>query len=100
MFPNFSHLAVHDEQLARLGALAEHYFPEDLNTCLLKLRQLGELMAQEVAARVGEYSSTEEKQSDLLVRLQARRILSREVADLWPSRVQVRPICATACARR
>lgn len=80
---NFSHLAVHDEQLARLGALAEHYFPADPNTCLLKLRQLGELMAQDIAARVGEYSSTDEKQSDLLVRLQARRILSREVADLF-----------------
>jgi hypothetical protein len=40
---NFSHLAVHDEQLARLGALAEHYFPSDPNTCLLKLRQFGEL---------------------------------------------------------
>ena len=58
---NFSHLAVHDAQLARLGALAEHYFPDDPNTCLLKLRQMGELLAQDIGARFGEYSSTDEK---------------------------------------
>jgi hypothetical protein len=43
---NFSFLKVHDEQLVRLGRLAERYFPEDPNTCLLKLRQLSELLAQ------------------------------------------------------
>lgn len=80
---NFSHLAAHDEQLARLGALAEHYFPEDPNTSLLKLRQFGELMAQDIAARFGEYTSTEEKQVDLLRRLQARRAIPREVGDLF-----------------
>ena len=37
---NFTHLRAHDEQLVRLGQLAERYFPEDPNTCLLKLRQL------------------------------------------------------------
>src|SRR5688572_14419509 len=80
---NFSHLAVHDEQLARLGALAEHYFPGDPNTCLLKLRQFAELMAQDIATRFGEYSSTDEKQVDLLRRLQARRAIPREVGDLF-----------------
>ena len=38
---NFTHLRAHDEQLVRLGLLAERYFAEDPNTCLLKLRQLG-----------------------------------------------------------
>ena len=38
---NFTHLKVHDEQLVRLGLLAERYFAEDPNTCLIKLRQLG-----------------------------------------------------------
>jgi type I restriction enzyme R subunit len=80
---NFSHLAVHDEQLAKPGALAEHYFSQDPNTCLLKLRQFGELMAQDIAARFAEYSSTEEKQVDLLRRLQARRAIPREVGDLF-----------------
>ncbi len=35
---NFSVLSQHDEQLLRLGMLAEKYFADDPNTCLLKLR--------------------------------------------------------------
>ena len=34
---NFLFLKVHDVQLVRLGLLAERYFAEDANTCLLKL---------------------------------------------------------------
>lgn len=55
---NFAHLEEHDEQFLRLGLLAERYFPEDPNTSLLKLRQLTELLAQHVAANVGENVST------------------------------------------
>lgn len=46
---NFAHLAQHDEQLLRLGLLAEKHFADDPNTCLLKLRQLSDLLAQLVA---------------------------------------------------
>ena len=42
---NFAHLRPHDEQLLRLGMLAERYFADDSNTCLLKLRQLTEVIA-------------------------------------------------------
>jgi type I restriction enzyme, R subunit len=80
---NFGHLKAHDEQLVRLGMLAERYFPEDPNTCLLKLRQLSEALAQLVASRVGLYSSPEEKQTDLLRRLQDHGILPREVSSLF-----------------
>ena len=52
---NFAHLQEHDEQLLRLGMLAERYFPEDPNTSLLKLRQLTELLTQLVATKVGLY---------------------------------------------
>jgi type I restriction enzyme R subunit len=31
---NFAHLAQHDEQLVRLGVLAERYFAEDPNTSI------------------------------------------------------------------
>ena len=48
---NFDFLAVHDAQLVRLAALAERYFVDDPNTTLIKLRQFGELLAQQVAAR-------------------------------------------------
>ena len=61
---NFGFLREHDEQLVRLGRLAERYFREDPNTCLLKLRQLTELLAQLTATRVGSYASAEEGQYD------------------------------------
>jgi type I restriction enzyme, R subunit len=80
---NFGQLAEHDEQLARLGLLAERYFPTDPNTSILKLRQLTELLAQHVASNVGEYVSSEEAQYDLLRRLEDQGILPREVAQLF-----------------
>ena len=49
---NFAHLQAHDEQLVRLGMLAEKYFADDPNTCLLKLRQFAELLAQLLAAQM------------------------------------------------
>lgn len=80
---NFACLEVHDEQLVRLGMLAERYFAGDPNTTLLKLRQLAELLAQLVATRVGLYTSQEEAQYDLLRRLQDQGILPREIAQLF-----------------
>lgn len=47
---NFGFLAQHDVQLERPGALAERYFAEDPNTCLIKLRRLAELLAQHAAS--------------------------------------------------
>lgn len=50
---NFSFLEVQDVRLARLGALAERYFFDDTPSTLIKLRQFGELVAKDVAARQG-----------------------------------------------
>ena len=80
---NFAVLQQHDEQLLRLGILAEMYFADDPNTCLLKLRQLAELLAQMLAAQTGLYSSSEEKQYDLLRRLQDSGILPREIFQVF-----------------
>ncbi len=80
---NFGYLKEHDEQLVRLGMLAEKYFAEDPNTSLLKVRQFGELLTQLVAARVGIFTSYEESQYDLLQRLKLQGILPREVAQLF-----------------
>jgi type I restriction enzyme, R subunit len=80
---NFSFLGEHDAQLVRLGMLAEKYFPDDPNTCLLKLRQLTELLAQLVASRTGLFQSSEEGQYDLLRRLQDRGLLPREITQLF-----------------
>ena len=80
---NFVQLQEHDEQLLRLGMLAEKYFPDDPNTSLLKLRQLAELLAQLVATKIGIYLSTDEMQYELLGRLQDQGILPREIAQLF-----------------
>jgi type I restriction enzyme, R subunit len=79
---NFYHLQEHDEQLLRLGMLAEKYFADDPNTSLLKLRQFAELLAQMVASRVGLFVP-EESQFELLRRLQDQSILPREVFQLF-----------------
>lgn len=80
---NFSCLQPYAQQLVRLGMLSERYFAEDPNTCLLKLRQFGEGLAQHVASRVGSYTSSQEAQIDLIRRLQDLGFLPREIAQLF-----------------
>ena len=79
---NFDFLGKEDAQLVRLGALAERYFKDDPNTCLIKLRQFGEILAQLTAAKAGLYSSPEEQQTELLRRLKFERVLPDQPADL------------------
>lgn len=80
---NFGFLGAHDPQLVRLGGLAERYFKDDPNTCLIKLRQFGEALAQLTAAKSGLLASPDEQQADLLRRLKFERIVPREVGDLF-----------------
>lgn len=80
---NFAFLVQHGEQFWRLGALAERYFAEDPNTCLIKLRQLAEMLAQTLAARSGLYIQEAESQLELLRRMQDRGVLPRDVAQLF-----------------
>jgi type I restriction enzyme R subunit len=80
---NFEFLAVHTPQLTRLGGLAERYFKDDPNTCLIKLRQFCEVLAQLTAARAGLFTSPEEQQTELLRRLKLERITPNEIADLF-----------------
>ena len=79
---NFGHLEEYDQQLVRLGMLAERYFTDDPNTSIVKLRQLAEVLAQDVASRVGSFTSAEESQFDLVRRLQDEGIFPRKIAQL------------------
>ena len=81
--PNFAFLGVHDTQLVKLGTLAEKYFQDDPVTCLIKLRQFGELLAQLVAANVGLYTNPDESQIELLNRLQDKNLLPGDVKNLF-----------------
>src|SRR5215813_8252160 len=80
---NFAFLDEHDHLLVQLGMLAEKYFTDDPNTCILKLRQLGEALAQHVASRIGLLEAADESQFDLIRRLQDEGIVPREVAGLF-----------------
>lgn len=80
---SFDFLVTHDAQLARLGGLAERYFRDDPNTCFIKLRQFGEVLAQLTAANSDLLASPEEQQADLLLRLKFERKVPREVSDLF-----------------
>lgn len=78
---NFSFLAIHDPELVALGSFAERYYAEDPNTCLMKLRQYAELLAQLTAANCTLTVYTGEKQNDLLRRLKYK--LPRRIIDLF-----------------
>ncbi len=80
---NFAQLREHDEQLLRMGMLAERYFTDDPNTCLLKLRQLAEALAQIAAIRVGLPPQQDQTQYDLLIRLRDQGILPGEIYQLF-----------------
>ena len=81
---NFAFLQPHDEQLARLGLLAEKYLLEDPNTSLIKLRQYGELLAQTVSAQMEMYSADpQESQYELLQRLRMDNVLTDEIYQLF-----------------
>ncbi|WP_437296232.1 type I restriction-modification system endonuclease [Sorangium sp. So ce426] len=81
--PNFAFLAHHDPRLVVLGTQAERYFAEDPNTCLVKLRQFGEILAQRAAARLGLYISPEDNQATLIGRLRDRGALDATTRQLF-----------------
>jgi type I restriction enzyme R subunit len=80
---NFDFLEIDEPQLVRLGGQAERYFRDDPNTCLLKLRQFGELLAQLTAAKTALFTSPEEAQADLLRRLNLEKILPDDTGELF-----------------
>lgn len=80
---NFGFLARYDSTLVGVASMAERYFADDPITCLMKLRQFGELLAQQLAARAGVFNTIEEGQSDLLGRLQRDTAYPRDVIDLF-----------------
>ena len=79
---NFSFLGSSEKPLVRAAAAAECTVFTDPVTSLMRLRQFGELLAQEAAARVGLYDEGE-SQLQLLRDLADQRVLTSEVADLF-----------------
>jgi hypothetical protein len=66
---NFGFLAAHDSNLVTLGGQAERYFRDDPPTCLIKLRQLAELLTKLMAAHHAVYRGERETFEETLRRL-------------------------------
>jgi len=80
---NFNFLKHHDELLYKLAETAERCFVSDPNTTLVKMRQLGEALAQNIASRVGVESGDDIRQVDLLRNLDYTLRLDPKIKDAF-----------------
>ncbi|MFZ2405969.1 MAG: type I restriction-modification system endonuclease [Methylobacter sp.] len=82
---NFDFLKEHDPVFLQLAVAAEQQFSADPNTTLIKLRQLGEALAQHIAARCGIEFDDKTSQADLLFKLNRETRLDPNIRDLFHS---------------
>lgn len=80
---NFGFLAEHDELLVQLASAAERAFASDPNSTLIKLRQLGEAIAQHIATLAGVEFDEQTTQADLLYSLNRELRLEPVVRELF-----------------
>jgi len=83
--PNFQFLSDFEPALLRQAAMAERYCLEDPSASLAKLRLFGELLAQNIAARMGVYTEPQTGQTSVLRELRFRDILDQKLADMFHS---------------
>ena len=80
---NFEFLGEYDPIFLQLATAAERAFSSDPNTTLIKLRQLGEALAQDLAARAGITFDDATSQADLLWKLNREIRLDPTIRDLF-----------------
>jgi type I restriction enzyme R subunit len=80
---NFDFLREHDALFFQLAASAERAFVGDPNTTLIKLRQLGEALAQDLAARCGIEFNDKTSQADLLFKVGREIRLDANILELF-----------------
>lgn len=80
---NFDFLTEHDPVFFQLAFAAEQLFSADPNTTLIKLRQLGEALAQDIAARSGIDFDEKTSQADLLFKLNRDIRLDPSIRELF-----------------
>ncbi len=80
---NFAFLQEHDPVFLQLASTAEQVFASDPNTTLIKLRQLGEALAQDLASRAGIEFDATTTQSDLLYKLSREIQLDQNIRSLF-----------------
>jgi len=80
---NFSFLLEHDPIFFQLASVAEKMFKSDPNTTLVKVRQLAEALAQEMASRLGIEPYEYEGQYELINLLEKKLSFSYKVKNLF-----------------
>ncbi len=80
---NFDYLKEHDPLFHQLAAAAERSFIGDPNTTLIKLRQLGEAIAQDLASRCGITFDERTTQLDLLHQIRQEIRLEQATLELF-----------------
>lgn len=80
---NFEFLAEHDPLFVELALSAERAFASDPNTTLIKLRQLGEALAQHIAVLAGIPFDEQTTQTDLLYKINRELKLEPVVRELF-----------------
>ncbi len=80
---NFEFLKEHDPLFVELASAAERAFSSDPNTTLIKLRQLGEALAQNLAVRLGVQLDSQTSQLDLLNKINRELQLEPTVRKLF-----------------
>lgn len=80
---NFAFLAEHDPIFLQLASSAERNFTTDPNTTLVKVRQLGEALAQDIATRLGVAFDNNIKQVDLINLLHKEGIFGKSATDAF-----------------
>lgn len=83
MSDNFDFLQEHDPVFVQLAAAAERSFISDPNTTLIKLRQLGEAIAQDLAARCNIRFDERTSQLELLQQICHEIRLEPNVMELF-----------------
>jgi type I restriction enzyme R subunit len=83
--PNFQFLKDLDPALMTQAAMAERYCLDDPSASLGKLRLFGELLAKNIAARMGVYTDFTFDQVKILRELKFRDILDQKLADMFHS---------------
>jgi type I restriction enzyme R subunit len=82
--PNFSFLSEYSALLAQCTMQAESYVFDDPNTALIKMRQFGEFLAHEIAARTGVEVFPDDSYIMVLRMLEDNNILTLKSSPTFP----------------
>lgn len=81
---NFEFLKEHSPIFFQLAQNSERYFTSDPNTTLVKLRQLCEALAKDIATRIGiDFDKKDTSQADLLYLLSKDKYVDSQILELF-----------------